>query len=359
MKLTEIQCKNAKHTNPKSKAPLKLSDGQGLSLWVMPNGSKYWRLAYRFNDKQKTLALGVYPDISLKQARQKRVDAKEVIAKGKDPGLEKKKEKAMAVQDNANTFEVLALEWYENRKDIWKPRYAVEVIKRLEEDIFPEIGHYPIKEIEPLILLQTIRKIESRGAYDLAKRQLQKCGEIFRYAIATGRGVCDPSQDIKEALKPAKKGHFSALDPHELPELLKDINTNKARLYPTTINAMKLMLLTFVRTKELIEATWDEIDFERKLWSIPAERMKMGKEHIVPLADQTLEILKEQKEAARHWPHLFPSPNKPKQSISNNTILVALKRMGYQGRMTGHGFRALAMSTIKQELHYRRTQGIL
>lgn len=353
MKLTEIACKNAKHTNPKSKAPLKLSDGYGLSLWVYPNGSKYWRLAYRFNDKQKTLALGVYPEISLKQARMKRVDAKELIKEGKDPSLEKKKEKAMAVENNTNTFEVIAREWYDNRKDIWKPRYAVEVMKRLEEDIFPEIGAYPIKEIEPPLLLQAIRKIERRGAYDLAKRQNQKCGEIFRYAIATGRAVRDPSNDIKEALKPVKKEHFAALDPDELPELLADINTNKARLYPTTINAMKLMLLTFVRTKELIEATWDEIDFDRKLWVIPAERMKMGKEHIVPLADQTLEILKEQKEIAGHWPHLFPSPNKPRQSISNNTILVALKRMGYQGRMTGHGFRALAMSTIKQELGYR------
>lgn len=353
MKLTEITCKNAKHTNPKSKAPLKLSDGYGLSLWVYPNGSKYWRLAYRFDGKQKTLALGVYPDISLKQARMKRIDAKELINEGKDPSLEKKKEKAMAVENNANTFEAIAREWYDNRKDIWKPRYSVEVIKRLEEDIFPEIGAYPIKEIEPPLLLQVIRKIERRGAFDLAKRQNQKCGEIFRYAIATGRGVRDPSNDIKEALKPTKKEHFAALDPDELPELLADINTNKARLYPTTINAMKLMLLTFVRTKELIEATWDEIDFDRKLWVIPAERMKMGKEHIVPLADQTLEILKEQKEIARQWPHLFPSPNKPRQSISNNTILVALKRMGYQGRMTGHGFRALAMSTIKQELGYR------
>jgi integrase len=353
MKLTEITCKNAKHDNPKSKAPKKLSDGQGLSLWVMPNGSKYWKFAYRYGGKQKTLSIGVYPDISLKQARAKRVEAKDLLNGNQDPSLEKKKQKIMQVQDSENTFQTVALEWYDNRKDIWKPRYAAEVIKRLEEDIFPEIGDYPIKDIEPLLLLQTIRKIEKRGALDLAKRQLQKCGEIFRYAIATGRGVRDPSQDIKEALKPVKKTHFAALDPEELPELLKDINTNKARLYPTTINAMKLMLLTFVRTKELIEGTWDEIDFERKLWTIPAERMKMGKEHIVPLADQTIAILKEQKEIARHWPHLFPSPNKPRQSISNNTILVALKRMGYQGRMTGHGFRALAMSTIKQELHYR------
>lgn len=353
MKLTEIACKNAKHGNPKSKAPKKLSDGQGLALWVMPNGSKYWKYAYRFNEKQKNFSIGVYPDISLKEARFRRVEAKELLDQGKDPSLEKKKQKIMAEQDNANTFKAIAEEWYDNRKHIWKPRYAAEVIKRLEEDIFPEIGDYPIKEIEPLLLLQVIRKIEKRGAYDLAKRQNQKCGEIFRYAIATGRGVRDPSQDIIEALKPVKKTHFAALDPEELPEFLKDLNSNKARLYPTTINAMKMMLLTFVRTKELLEGTWEEIDWERKLWVIPAERMKMGKEHIVPLSDQVFEILKEQKEAAGKWPHLFPSPNKPRQSISNNTILVALKRMGYQGRMTGHGFRALAMSTIKQELGYR------
>ena len=327
--------------------------GGGLYLELHKNGGKYWRLKYRFNGKEKRLALGVFDTVSIIEAREKRDEAKKILSQGKDPLQERKKDKAAAQQNSENTFEAIALEWYENRKDIWKPRYADEVIKRLKEDIFPEIGSYPIKEIEPPLLLQTIRKIEARGAYDLAKRQLQKCGEIFRYGIATGRAVRDPSSDIKEALKPTKKEHFAALDPEELPEFLKDLGQNRARLYTTTINAMKLMLLTFVRTKELIEATWDEIDFERKRWVIPAERMKMGKEHIVPLADQVIEILKEQKEIAGKWPHLFPSPNKPRQSISNNTILVALKRMGYQGRMTGHGFRALAMSTIKERLGYR------
>lgn len=353
MKLTEIKCKTAKHLNPNSKSPLKLSDGYGLSLWVMPNSSKYWRLAYRFNDKQKTLALGVYPQTSLKEARKKALDAKEYLSKGKDPSLEKKKEKVMVIENSTNTFKLIALEWYDNRKDHWKPRYAVEVMKRLEDDIFPMIGDYPIRDIEAPFLLHTIRRIEKRGAYDLARRQLQKCGEIFRYAVATGRAIRDPSNDIREALKPIKQDHYAALSPEELPELVKDINSNRARLYPTTVNAMKLMLLTFVRTKELIEATWDEINFEKRLWFIPAERMKMGLEHIVPLSDQTLDVLKNQKEIAGNWPHLFPSVIKPRQAMSNNTILVALKRMGYQGRMTGHGFRALAMSTIKQELGYR------
>lgn len=349
MKISYQKLKNA----TREKDGPKIWVGGGLYLELHKNGQKYWRLKYRFNGKEKRLALGVFDTVSITEAKEKRDEAKKLIAQGKDPLQERKKDKATAQQNSENTFEAIALEWYENRKDRWKPRYADEVFKRLKEDIFPEIGSYPIKEIEPPLLLQTIRKIESRGAYDLAKRQLQKCGEIFRYGIATGRAVRDPSNDIKEALKPVKKEHFSALDPEELPEFLKDLGQNKARLYPTTINAMKLMLLCFVRTKELIEATWDEIDFDRKLWVIPAERMKMGKEHIVPLADQAIEILKEQKEIAGKWPHLFPSPNKPRQSISNNTILVALKRMGYQGRMTGHGFRALAMSTIKQELGYR------
>lgn len=353
MKLNDIKCKNAQHPDPTSKAPQKLADGHGLYLYVMPNGAKYWRFIYRFGGKQKLQALGVYPEMSLKEARNQRAISRKMVSEGRDPLLEKKKLKAMAVQDNANTFKVVAEEWYENRKDRWKPRYADEVIKRLKEDIFPQIGDLPIKEIEPPLILQTVRKIENRGAYDLAKRQLQKCGEIFRYAIATGRLNNDPTYRMSEALKPVKKSHFAALDPSELPELLKDLNSNKVRLYPTTINAMRLMLLTFVRTKELIEATWDEIDLDKKIWRIPAERMKMGKEHLVPLADQAVEILLEQKEIAGKWPHLFPSPNKPRQSISNNTILVALKRMGYQGRMTGHGFRALAMSTIKQELGYR------
>jgi len=353
MKLTEMVCKNAKHTNPNSKAPLKLSDGYGLSLWVYSNGAKYWRLAYRFNNKQKTLALGVYPDVSLKEARQKRVDAKQLIADGKDPSLERKKQKVLAAQSNANTFEVVAREWYENRKGIWRQRYADEVIKRLEDDILPEIGDYPINDIEPPLLLQIIRKIENRGAYELAKRQLQKCGEIFRYAIASGKATRDPSQDIKEALKPVKKTHFAALDVSELPDFLKALDKNDARLYRSTRNALNLIMLTFVRTSELIEARWEEIDLDKKQWVIPAERMKMGKDHIVPLSEQSTEILKDQKELSSGNQLVFPSNVKPQKSISNNTILGAIKRLGYQGRMTGHGFRALAMSAIKQELGYR------
>lgn len=353
MKLNDKKCRDAKPLDPPSKSPRKLADGHGLYLFVMPDGAKYWRFVYRFNGKQKTQALGVYPEVGLKDARGLRAASRKLVSEGKDPVLEKKKQKALYQQDNTNTFKAVALEWYENRKHIWKPRYADEVIKRLEDDIFPEIGDYPIKEIEPPLLLQVIRKIEKRGAHELAKRQLQKCGEIFRYAIACGKGVRDPSNDIKEALKPVKKEHFAALDVSELPEFIQSIDRNEARLYQNTRNALKLIMLTFVRTSELINARWEEIDFEKKEWVIPAERMKMGKEHIVPLSRQAIEILKDQKEIAGHWPLVFPSSVKPQKSISNNTILGAIKRLGYKGRMTGHGFRALAMSTIKQELGYR------
>ena len=353
MKLSDRVCKSAKPSDPPSKSPRKLADGQGLYLWVMPNGAKYWRFTYRINGKQKTQALGVYPEVSLKEARDKRMDARKLVSEGIDPALERKKTKKLSAQNAENTFEVIAREWYDNRKDRWRHRYAEEVITRLENDIFPEIGNIPIKDIEPPILLHTIRKIENRGAYELAKRQLQKCGEIFRYAIATGRGVRDPSRDIGDALKPVKKEHFAALDIEELPDFLKALDRNDARLYRSTRNALNLIMLTFVRTSELIQAKWEEIDLEKKRWIIPAERMKMGREHIVPLSNQAIEILQDQQELSSHRELVFPSNVKPQKPISNNTILGAIKRLGYQGRMTGHGFRALAMSGIKQELGYR------
>jgi len=349
MKLTELKIKN---TKPKKK-PYKLYDGNGLYLRVMPTGSKYWRYDYRFNKKPKTLSIGVYPNISLKVAREKRFEARKLLDEHKDPSLEKQKAKLTAHLNSENTFEAVARDWYETHLGKWKPRYAQEIIKRLEEDIFPNLGHYPITDIEAPLLLAVIRKIEGRGAIELAKRQRQKCSEIFRHGIACGMCNRDPAHDITAALKSVKTNHYACIEIDELPKLLDEISMNRARLYITTQNALKLMLLTFVRTSELINATWDEIDLERKEWIIPAERMKMGNPHIVPLSDQAIKILEDQKIIAGHWPLVFPSSVKPKQSISNNTILGGLKRLGYHKRMTGHGFRALAMSAIKEKLGYR------
>lgn len=347
--LSDIAVKALK---PKKKTYRKF-DGLGLYIEVSPTGSKYWRFKYRMHNKERRMAFGVYPEISLKEARDKRDEARKLIRDDIDPSKNKKRKKRQSLENEENTFEAIAREWYDLRKDQWRPRYAQEVIKRLEDDIFPLLGDYPIKDIEPPLLLSVIKRIEKRGAFDLAKRQNQKCGEIFRYAIACGKAVRDPSQDIGEALKPVKKTHFAAIEIEELPNFLKELNSNRARLYPSTINALKLIMLTFVRTSELINAKWEEIDFEKRLWTIPAERMKMGKAHLVPLADQTIEILKEQRQLSDPWPLVFPGAFKKQKPMSNNTILTAIKNLGYQGRMTGHGFRALAMSAIKQELDYR------
>lgn len=349
MKLTDTKCKNAKP----ARKTVKLSDSKGLYLEVTPSGSKYWRLKYRINGKEKRLSIGVYPSVTLKEAREATDDAKKLISVGIDPSLDKQKKKALSKTSSENTFEAVAREWYNNRKSRWTAHYAKGIMNRLEKDIFPHLGAYPIAEIEAPLVLLVIRKIENRNARELAKRQLQKCGEIFQYAIATGKAERDPTYGLTKALQPAQKTHYNAITFNELPEFLDVLERNDARLYQTTRNAMKLLMLTFVRTSELINAKWDEIDFDKAVWNIPAERMKMKRVHTVPLSKQALDILVSQKEVTSHWPHVFPSVVKPKQSMSNNTILSALKGMGYQGRMTGHGFRALAMSSIKEQLNYR------
>lgn len=349
MKLSDIKVKNL---YPKKKT-YKVFDGRGLYIEVQPNGAKYWRLKYRIHDKERRLAIGVYPYVSLKEAREKREEAKRLIAENIDPSKDKKRKKLRSKENEKNTFESVAREWFENRNDYWSPRYKKEIIKRLENDIFPHLGEYPVDEIDPPLLLSVIKRIQNRGAIELGSRQLQVCGKIFQYGIACGRCVRDPSQDIRGALRPTKQTHYASIEINELPNFLETLHRNDARLHKTTRNALSLMMLTFVRTSELINAEWKEIDFDKKLWTIPAERMKMKKSHLVPLSDQAIEILTEQKIIADKWPHVFPSAIRKRQSISNNTILQAIKRLGYQGRMTGHGFRSLAMGAIKQELGYR------
>ena len=348
MKLTDIQCKNLK---PKEK-PYKLTDGQGMYLEVMPSGSKYWRMKYRYGGKEKRLAFGVYPDVSLIEAREKREKAKRQLRDGEDPALLKKHKKLLSQISAENTFETLARQWHEHNQLRWSKGYAKEILRRLEDDIFKHIGAYPITEIKPPLILQTIRKIESRGAHEIARRTLQCCGQVFRFAIGEGKAESDPTRDLVGQLKPYKKTHYAAFTVKELPVFLTALNNNDARLYQHTRHAMKLLLLTFVRTSELIEAKWDEFDLDAGLWVIPAERMKMGKEHMVPLCAQAVEILKAQKELAGEWEWIFPNQVRPRKSMSNNTILKALERMGYKGVMTGHGFRALARTTIRENLNY-------
>ena len=352
MPLTELKCKNAK---PAEK-PYKLSDDKGLFLLVKPNGGRYWRMKYRFANKEKLLAIGVYPEISLSEARDKCLKARKLLEDNIDPMQDKRERRAISDKNALNTFEAITLEWHETNKDKWTTRHAEYILTRMKADLFPELGMRPIKDITPPELLACLRKIESRGALEISRRCKQMAGQVFRYAIATGRAERDPSHDITGALKTPKKKHFKAMTIKDLPAFIHALDKNDARLFPQTINATKLMMLTFVRTGELIASKWDEIDMEKKEWHIPAERMKMKRPHIVPLCKQALDILKNQKELTgglglkSDW--VFPSIAKPRNHMSNCTILGAIKRLGYGDIHTGHGFRALARTVIREELGY-------
>ncbi|NCP62051.1 MAG: tyrosine-type recombinase/integrase [Alphaproteobacteria bacterium] len=342
MSLTDIVCKTAK---PEAKSR-KLSDGAGLYLEVMPNGSKYWRLKYRYSGKEKRLAFGVYPEVSLKEAREKRDEARKTLADGQDPSQLKKQKKLTQYISSNNSFEIIAREWHTDRKSAWTERHATYVLRRLEADIFPILGFKAVQDITAPELLAALKKIESRGAVDIAKRALQTTGQVFRYAIATGRAERDISSDLKGALKTRKKENYSYLEARELPDFLSKLENYDGELQ--TKLAFKLLLLTFVRTGELRGAKWEEIDLEKNEWRIPAERMKMRTPHIVPLSTQAISILKELEPISGHREHIFPNRNKPMTCISENTILYAIYRMGYHSRATPHGFRATA-STILNE----------
>lgn len=349
MALNDLACKKAKAEDK----PYKLSDAHGLYLHIMPNGSKHWRMKYRFAGKEKLLSFGPYPLISLSEARQKRDEAKKSLLEGIDPSQAKKDATLQNKLNAATTFESVAIEWHTTNLDRWSKGHGKTLIHRLMTDIFPEIGHRPINEITPPELLDVIRKIEQRGAHEIAHRAIQTCGQIFRYAIVTGRTERNPAMDLRGALRPVKKGHYAALETDDIPQFLQDLERNDARLYQHTRLAIKLLMLTFVRTNELIGAQWSEFNFAKKEWVIPAERMKMRRAHIVPLSRQAIDILEELKTLSGNRDHILPSQVNPRKHMSNNTILKALERMGYKSRMTGHGFRALAMSSIKERLGYR------
>jgi integrase len=350
MKLTDTACRTAK---PLGKA-YKKADGGGLYLLVNKDGSKYWRMKYRFGGREKLLSFGTYPLLSLAEAREMRDRAKKQLTGGIDPGVQKKKDKREITRNSQNTFKAIALEWHANQKERWSEKHYQNVLHRMETDIFPHIGSLPLANIEAPDLLDVLRKIEKRGALDLAGRTRQICGQVFRYGIQTGKCSRDPSSDLKGALKTRKTKHFAALDIKEVPEFLESIKRNDARLYSRTRRAIELSMLTFVRPGELRKATWNEFDFDEKQWTIPAERMKMKRAHIVPLSKQAIKILMEQKEETDHLntPYVFPSQIRPRDPMSDGTVNVALKKLGYKGRMNAHGFRALARTAIREKLGY-------
>ena len=341
--------KDARYRNAKSegKKITKLYDGNGLFLWVYEDGRKYWRLRYRIHGKEKSISLGVYPDISLSEAREKAKLERKKVEDHIDPSIDRKVIKQRAKQAAENSFEAVAREWYAKQIHTWVHSHAKDVKRRLEGNVFPYIGMHPISQIETPELLNMVRIIENRGAYDLAHRVLQVCGQVFRYGVVTGRCSRDPAADLKGALTPHKKKNQAAVKPEELPELLRAIVTYETTGNRQTQLALQLLTLTFVRTNELIGALWTEFDLDNALWIVPAERMKMRSEHVVPLTHRALEIIHELKTIAGNSRYLLPgrNPNKP---ISNNTLLFALYRLGYKGKMTGRGFRAVA-STILNE----------
>ena len=347
MALTDISVRRAK---PQEKA-YKLSDAKGMYLLVSVAGSKLWRLKYRFAGKEKTLALGIYPERSLAEARVKRDDARKLIYDGIDPGVARKQDKRDRQLRSENTFEVVAREWHGKQRAKWTERHADYVLRRLSTDVFPTLGSRPITEINAPELLDVLRKIEARGAVDIAHRAQQTCGQIFRYAVATGRAKYDPSPSLRGALQAADRvRHHAALSAIELPEFLGKLQNYDGDRQ--TKLALRLLLLTFVRTSELREAGWTEFNEEKSEWRIPAERMKMQREHIVPLSRQALEILRELRSSNGHRHYVFMNVANHEKPMSENTMLYAIYRMGYHSRATGHGFRATA-STILNEQGWR------
>ena len=322
--------------------PYKIFDARGLYLQVRPTGSKYWRFKYRFAGKEKLLALGTYPDISLCRAREKREEARTQLGDNKDPASEKKKVKVKL----ASTFETWAREWHAQQEHSWSDSYASKVLISLEADVFPYLGSQPISEIEPPELLAVLRKIESRGTVDMARRVRQRCDAVFKYAIASGQATYNPAADLAGALKVPEKRNYASLDVKELPELLEKIESFPGD--PTTGLGLKLLFLTFVRTGELIGSRWGEFDLDEKLWTIPKVRMKMKREHLVPLSRQTLNVLEELKPITGRHEHVLASPVRSWQPISNNTLLYGIYRLGYHTRMTGHGIRATASTTLNE-----------
>jgi integrase len=356
--LTDIQLRNAKPANK----PYKLSDGGGLYVEVMSNGSKFWRMKVRqANGKESRLTFGSYPEVSLLQARSERAKAKQQQAGGKDPAQSRRIEKLQKRAAAVNTFEVVAREWHANMAATWKEITAKESITRLEKDIFPRIGNWPIADIDAPLMLDVLRQIEKRGALDLATRMGQRCSQIFRYAVAKGVLKHNPVPDLRGALKPRMQGHHAAITTDELPEFLTALARVEGGMFLPTRIMLRLMMLVFVRTSELIETPWAEIDVDNEMWVIPWQRMKMGKkkvnprklDHHVHLPRQGWALLRELRKLTGQGVYLFPNRNDHERPASNGAILAALRRMGYQGRHTGHGFRALAMGVIKARLGYR------
>jgi integrase len=333
--------------------PHKHFDGGGLHIHVSPAGGKLWRLAYRFNGKTKLLSFGTYPAVTLKMARDRRDEAKSLLARGIDPGEHKKELKNLSVALAENTFEAVGREWHSKNWGMWEEKRAKAVLSHLEKNIFPFIGKMPIAAVKAPDLLGVAKRIEDRGANYYVHAVMQTCGRVFRYAIATGKAEHDITADLRGALAPHKGKHFASItDPRQVGQLFRAIDGYQGDF--VTACALKLAPLVFVRPSELRCAVWTEFDFPAAEWRIPAERMKMDEQHIVPLSRQTLEILDDLRKMTGNGKYLFPSVRTGSRPMSDNTLNAALRRLGYsREEMTGHGFRSMA-STLLNELGWNR-----
>ena len=331
--------------------PITLFDGGGLFLLVTPSGGKLWRFKYRFNGKEKKLAFGAYPEISLLDARKRRDEARAQIAHGIDPSAIRKAQK-QANTEATETFEAIAREWFQTFLNTWKESHAKRIIGRLERDVFPFLGQTPISEIKAPELLATIRRVEARGTFELAHRMRTICSQVFRYAVATGRAERDPAADLRGALKPVQTINMAAItDPKKVGNLLRAIDVYQGSFVVQC--ALKLAPLVFVRPGELRHAEWSEIDFENYEWNIAASKMKMKEPHLVPLSKQAIEILKKIHELTGTGRYVFPGRTS-ERPMSENAILVALRNMGYaKEEMSGHGFRAMARTILDEVLQVR------
>lgn len=358
MSLSDTAIRKAKPgINPdgkKTDRPYKMGDSGGLYLEVSPAGGKWWRFKYRFGGKEKRMSLGVYPDVGLREARDRRDEARKLVANGSDPADVKKAQKAARADLAANSFEVIAREWLERRAPTLSAKHVEKVTARLVKNLFPWIGDRPIAEIAAPELLLALRRVEGRGAVHTAKRLLQYAGQVFRYGVATGRCQRDIAADLRGALTEEKETHRAALtDPKKVAELLRAIEGYQGEL--VTRCALRLSPLVFVRPGELRHAEWSEIDLEKAEWNIPAEKMKMRLPHLVPLSRQAIEILKELQPLTGDGKYVFPSMRTGERPISDNTINASLRRMGFDTReeMTAHGFRATARTILDEVLGFR------
>lgn len=345
MPLTDLEIRRSK---PREK-PYTLNDGSGLSLLIEPNGSKGWRFRYRFDGKPKMLSLGTYPLVSLTDARQKRDEAKKLVASGINPSDVRKRDKQERQNEIGNTFEAIAREWYEKRTERWSAGYAEEMMKTFETDVFPFIGGRPIAEIKPMELMGVLSRLDERGATEKLRKVRQRCGEVWRYAIVTGRAEYNPAPDLVSAFVPHKKEHYAFLKHEELPEFFRTLNTYSGSIVVKL--AMRLQVLTGLRPGELRQGEWAEIDFEKRLWEVPPSRMKKRRPHCVPLSAQAIAILEQLKPITGHYQFIFPGRIHHSKPMSEMAMNVLIRRIGYAGRVTGHGFRH-TMSTILHEQGY-------